>query len=141
MGVIIRVTCLSEDFPQPADQTTRLHVSPRFKPFTYLLYIMKKKVKNDYSFFWSLKYMKSLSLGINFLTENTSRVHVISKTNTTLIFKIQIKKKVIALYNTFGSIKIVTEIHSVIPQSFVSHHSYQRQFKIHCNIYQKLCQK
>lgn len=102
---------------------------------------MKKKVKNDYSFFWSLKYMKSLSLGINFLTENTSRVHVISKTNTTLIFKIQIKKKVIALYNTFGSIKIVTEIHSVIPQSFVSHHSYQRQFKIHCNIYQKLCQK
>lgn len=85
--------------------------------------------------------MKSLSLGINLLTENTSRVHVLSKTNTTLIFKIQIKKKVITLYNTFGSIKIVTEIHSVIPQSFVSHNSYQRQFKIHCNIYQKLCQK
>lgn len=77
---------------------------------------MKKKVKNDYSFFWSLKYMKSLSLGINFLTENTSRVHVISKTNTTLIFKIQIKKKVIALYNSFEGIKIVTEIHSVIHQ-------------------------
>ena len=45
--------------------------------------------------------MKSLSLGINFLTENTSRVHVLSKTNTTLIFKIQIKKKVIAFYNNY----------------------------------------
>ena len=77
---------------------------------------MKKKVKNDYSFFWSLKYMKSLSLGINFLTENTSRVHVLFKTNTTLIFKIQIKKKAIALYNSFGGITIVTEIHSVIHQ-------------------------